>query len=279
MEDQARNMDRRKMKVRPDKGKKDRKNRLTVIIMGRFGKVRSLKVSPITLLVAFIFLLLFIPASLIVTNDYIDLRREYRIQKEALERQGRDLSENRKQLTQSKEHEALLEDYIRNLQIPKSISTDSTTVKQERQEKPRVVQEKPQVVEKKPQVIKEVIPEKAIDIQDVVIKKKDQLITVELKLVNTDPGGKKIGGFIHILAIADGIESSQIWPYPRQKMEDGLPMDFRRGELFIMQRFRPITGKIYLVPEGDTPSIVRVLIYDQSGEIMLEKGFEVKDES
>jgi hypothetical protein len=300
LEDRTRNMEPKKVKVRSAQSKTDRKNRLTIIIMGRFGKVRSFKISPITLLVVCIFLFLYIPGTLIVTNNYIDLRHEYRVQNETLERQGKDLIENRNQLAQSQEHEALLEDYIRNLQIPKSKSIGSTTIKQEHEEKPQVaaekshaVAEKPQAVAEKPpftaekpqavaektQVVKEETPEHAVDIQDMTIKKEGSLITVELKLVNTDPGGKKIGGFIHILAVADSTDQSQIWVYPRQKMENGLPMDFRHGELFIMKRFRPITGKIYLLPEGNTPSIIRVLLYDQSGEIMLEKEFEVKDGS
>jgi hypothetical protein len=141
-----------------------------------------------------------------------------------------------------------------------------TPPKQNQRSQPSVVSEKRE-------------PEEELDIQDVKVVKEGSQITIDLKLVNNDPNGKRLGGFVHMLAIAGNVNPPQVWVYPRQELENGLPMDFRRGELFIMKSFRSIQGKIYLVPDGEAPSNVKVLVYDQSGEIMIEKVFEVPDES
>jgi hypothetical protein len=264
--DQERDMDPIKVDGRPIKTKKEKKKRLTIIVMGSIGKVRTFKVSPKGLLLIFIFFLIYIPTSVVITNNYFNLRRQYKVQTDVLTKQGVELSENLKNLLQSQEHEALLEDYIRTLTIPKGPTVKSNTPPPSRQQPPPVVQERP-------------LPENPVDVQDVKIEKKGSTITVSLKLVNNDPDERRVGGFVHLLAIADKVNPPQIWVYPREQLENGLPADYRKGQLFIIKRLRVIQGNIYLVPDGETPSNVKVLIYDQSGEIILEKVFEVPDES
>ncbi|MBN1848103.1 MAG: hypothetical protein JW932_05910 [Deltaproteobacteria bacterium] len=270
MEDQERDMDPIKEDVQPIKTKTEKKKRLTIIVMGSVGKVRTFKVSPRGLWVIFILLLVYIPTSVIVTNNYFSLRRQYDVKSDEFAKQTKELSENVKKLQQSQEHEALLEDYVRSLTIPKSPSVVRRTpppVRIDQQtSNPPSVQEQP-------------LPEHPVDVQDLTIVKEGATITVDLKLVNNDPQERRIGGFVHLLAIADNVNPPQIWVYPREQLENGLPADFRKGELFIMKRLRPIRGNIYLVPDGEAPSKVKALIYDQSGEIIFEKVFEVPDES
>jgi hypothetical protein len=45
--------------------------------------------------------------------------------------------------------------------------------------------------------------------------------------------------------------------------------------VFTIQRFKPIQGRFNLGQSLESPSSVRVLIYDQSGAILLLKEFEV----
>ena len=231
--------------------------------------MRSFKLSRKTLWVVTILFLLYFPASIIIANNYFRLQREYKVQAETFTRQEKELVSSRKLLLQSREHEALLEDYIRDLKVTQNRKIDNpkkVPIKSEPRKEPSPIVEKASLKE-------------PIDIQDVAITKEGSLVTTGLKLINNYKGAKKIGGFIHILVVADSIDPPQIWTYPREQIQDGLPVDFRKGKYFIMKRFSSIKGHIYLVPEGPPPSTVKVLVYNQAGEIVLERGYEVKDES
>jgi hypothetical protein len=65
------------------------------------------------------------------------------------------------------------------------------------------------------------------------------------------------------------------WAYPLGKAVNGFPENYRNGQVFTIQRFKPIQGRFNLGQSLESPSSVRVLIYDQSGAIMLQKDFEV----
>jgi hypothetical protein len=52
-------------------------------------------------------------------------------------------------------------------------------------------------------------------------------------------------------------------------------VNFRRGQLFLIQRFKPVHGRFYLTSTSEPPTALRVLVYDQSGLLILEREFEV----
>jgi hypothetical protein len=61
-------------------------------------------------------------------------------------------------------------------------------------------------------------------------------------------------------------------------LQDGIPVDHRRGLSFRIQRFRPVSVKFKLDPELDRPSTVRILVYDQLGTHLLEREFTIPEE-
>ncbi|MFX0202644.1 MAG: hypothetical protein ACFFCW_41605, partial [Candidatus Hodarchaeota archaeon] len=71
---------------------------------------------------------------------------------------------------------------------------------------------------------------------------------------------------------------SKFWSYPKEILKNGLPHNYKKGELFIIKRFKPIHGRIDLGSPDETPSIIRVLVYDQSGALILKKEFAVGNE-
>ena len=118
-----------------------------------------------------------------------------------------------------------------------------------------------------------------VDIQDVVIKKDDSKMNIDLKVVNIKEEEGKVSGYIHIIARNNQSNFQPKWTYPKEKLRNGVPLNFRRGQRFVIERFKPIHSKFDLTPGSEPPSDVMVIVYDRLGTLILKKTFEVNDVS
>jgi hypothetical protein len=117
--------------------------------------------------------------------------------------------------------------------------------------------------------------QETVRIEDLAIQKQGSRMLVSFKLVSLQPGDGSVGGYLHILARGKSSEPPKEWAYPQGKAVNGFPENYRNGQVFTIQRFKPIQGRFNLGQSLEVPSSVRVLIYDQSGAIILQKDFEV----
>ncbi len=261
-------------KIPPVKKKSRHEPRLTVMIMRSVGKVHTFKISPRMILCVTIFFLLYIPISIWHINGFWIKRRQNITQSEKLTKLERETSEDRRLLNRSKQHIALLEDYIHNLEE-----------RQEQEDEPlkgedsRELKTASRVEDQIKEMDREDTPAKVVDIEDMVIQKEGSRVTVNFKLVNVHPGEGAVGGYIHIIAKAEKSDPPKEWTYPTVTLRSGIPTNYRRGQLFLIQRFKPIEGKLNLERGSKSPSSIRVLVYDQSGRTLLEKTFKVSNGS
>jgi hypothetical protein len=282
------------------------------MIIRSLGKVHSFKVSPHFVLIASIFLLLYICTSIFVINRYFDLRQINVIESEKITQLEREVFKSKKIIYRSEQHVALLEDHIRNLGKPpvenqkpqeqtppkaknlqdRSAARDVRPLRKDRVEekkpvyagspsKDRVEEEKPvyvgpsskdSVEEKKP--IK-----KLVNVVDVAIEKEGSRLIIDFKLVKAQSGQNAVGGYIHIIAMRENAEPPLEWTFPQEKLENGFPINFRHGQRFNIQKFKPIHGEFYLVPNSLPPTAIQVLAYDRAGNLIMEKAFEVENGS
>ena len=84
-----------------------------------------------------------------------------------------------------------------------------------------------------------------------------------------------MGGYVYIMAKNQQSPPRQEWTYPQVKLVNGIPETFKRGQVFLIQRFKPIQGKLTVGSGQDAPTILEILVYDQTGNIMLHKDFEI----
>lgn len=272
MEDQERRMAPTEPKAPSLKDTGHHTRYLTVTVIRSIGKIRTFKISPRTIFLASIFLVLYIIASIFIINDYFDLREVNNTQSERIKQLENDLSKIKKALLRSKQHLALLEDYINNADTGKG---QETQLASNRDQQDRGTIRGAKNVSKKGELKKR--SEMAVDIMNVVIQKEGYLLTIDFRLTNLQREKGPVGGYIHIIATSYKTNSPQEWTYPRERISDGIPVNYRRGQLFLIQRFKPIKGKFNLVPNSETPTGIKVLIYNQSGELILEKEFEVRN--
>jgi hypothetical protein len=257
---------------RPPLGRKgDRKKRLSVMIMGEVGKIRSFQVSSRLLFWGTFFMAVYILVSLFTVNRYLELRRTGIRQLEELSRLEEENAFNRKRLLRSRQHVALLEDYVRRTEegTEEPASPGKAAAAREGSGTspsagtPKAGQEKP------------ARDSNIVDVVDMTIQREGSRMTVNFKLVNTQQGDAAAGGYLHLIALDRKSSPPKEWPYPQQKMDKEVPANYRKGHVFYIQRFKQITARFHLGSPSESPTIIKVLAYDQAGEVILEKDVEV----
>ena len=234
------------------------------MVAGRTGKVRSFGLSRRLLFWAALFLLAYLPLSVLAINRYLDLRHSHSVQSETVTLLEKELEEHRKALVRSNQHMAFLQDYVRHLEETSEQATESS-----KPEKPAAKRAESGSGEKVPK------GQDTVSIEDLAIQRQGSRMLVSFRLVNMQPGDSSVSGYLHILARGKPSDSPKEWAYPQGKVVNGFPENYRSGQVFTIQRFKPIQGRFNLGQSLESPSSVRVLIYDQSGAIMLQKDFEV----
>jgi uncharacterized coiled-coil protein SlyX len=252
----------------PTVGKKTRHALpLTIMMVGRTGKVRSFGISPRLLFWAALFLLAYLPLSVLVINRYLELRRSHAVQANTVALLEKELEELRRALDRSNQHMAFLQDYVRHLE-----DTSENMIEAAKPEKPATKRGESGPLDKAPRA------QELLSVEDLVIQSQGSRMLVRFKLVNMQPGDSSVGGYLHLLLRGKQSDPPKEWAYPQEKVVNGFPENYASGLLFTIQRFKPIQGRFNLGRSLESPSSVRVLVYDQSGAIILQKDFEVSSE-
>lgn len=250
MEDQGRDMGPSERKSSEVRGRSKGKDRLTIMIFKRVGKVRTVKLSSRILLGAFVFFLFYIVATIFLTNAYFSASRKTTMQASKMAKLTGELAETREALERSKQHIVLLEEYLKDEkeQTPEPMSTADYT---------------------------ESSFPKVVEINDLKVKRDRSVLQVNFKIVNAQPQEEPVGGYIFILASVKGSERSEVWVYPSTLLRNGKPIDYKQGHRFFIQRFKTVDGTYTLNKAIDEPLILEILVYDRKGGLILKKVVEV----
>jgi hypothetical protein len=89
---------------------------LTIMVMGKVGKVRSFRLSRRLFVLALLFFAAYLPISAYLVNRYFDLSRANETQQVRIERLEQDLTLSANALSRSKEHILFLKDYISQME-------------------------------------------------------------------------------------------------------------------------------------------------------------------
>ena len=269
----------KKIASRP-RDRADKTNGLTVMILGSVGSIRSFKVSRRGIIGAVIFILIYIPASIYLINEFFELRHNYKVQSTILDERESELLEINQSLLKSDQHVALLNEYIQDLQasVSRGPEISQSSIESTVAQKAETVGEEDVPADTEIDNLQTGFGNSVV-IEDVVIQKEGSQMTVGFKLSNTQPDENTVGGYVHIIAESESDGRRHLWTYPKETLKDGLPSNFRRGELFYIKRFKHITGKIDLGSDQARPSNIKILVYSQPGTLIYEKEYEVSNAS
>ena len=245
-----------------------RERSLTVIVMGRLGKVRTFQISRSLLIWASLFFAAFVAVSIVTINAYLWLKEEHYALQDNMEILEREVEKSAKSLQKSRNHVSFLEEYIR-------LSEErSGTVS--RAGSPSSQGKRSESGGKTSSSAKSI--GESVQVKDILLEKQRAKLSVSIRLTS-QPGDRPVGGYVHIIAENDKTHPRRFWAYPRQKLINGIPEDFRKGHLFSMTKQKLIQGKILIGSNSPYPSAVKVLIYDEAGTLIKEGAFEVPQES
>ncbi len=239
----------KKVKNKIKRSSKD-KERLTIMIFKRVGKVRTFKISPGLGILASLFLLLYIVGTIFFTNAFFNLCRINKIQVHEISELSKELIDKTKSLEKSKQHIALLNDYIRD----------------EKEQSPETTASKDYTESSLPKVV---------DIEDLKVKRDRSNISTDFKIVNKQSEDEPIGGYLFVVASIKDMKESEASSYPSSPFKDGQPVNYKKGLRFFIQRFKSIGITFTLSKSIDKPLILEILVYDRDGKLILKKVVEV----
>ena len=256
------------------------------MLIGSVGRIRSFKMSRKFILYTSIFFFVYLIVSILIFYLYFDLYVAHGTQAEKMQQMEAELRDKTKSLEQDKMYIQGLRDYI---STHRGESGDRGETDIAREKKPR---EKALKEENTPPVKTPAAPEKkedttpkkeavlsSVEVRDVVFRIVDSELILDFKIANNLAEQSPAEGYVHIIAMDKNKECPPELNYTHNKLEDCVPVDYRRGQQFSIQRFKPYQRVFKISPDSEQPSFIRILVYDRSGKLILEKEFPVTNES
>ena len=264
-------------KVRSVKEKPDHSSPLTVMIVGKVGKARSFKTSSRFVFWTFLFFLFYISASVIVINDYFDKRRVSGVQSEQLIQLEYEIDNTKRELYRSEQHLALLEEYIYNSEKERETLKEPEE-KESKEPDEGITEEKTELAADRGQVESPAkdVREKSVEIRDLAVQIKGTKLIVKFRLFNVHQDETPMSGYVHIIAMDKQSDPPQFWTFPKVALRNGIPVNYKRGQLFFIKRFKTIRGEYFMGSKSESPSLIKVIVYNEAGTLILQKEFEVE---
>jgi hypothetical protein len=225
------------------------KERLTVMIFKSVGKIKTFKISLHFLLWVSVFFVFYIVATIFLTNLFINYYTQNKILADKNAELRAMLIKTKKNLAESEQHIALLDDYIteKKDKSSKSLETVDHT---------------------------ESSLSTLVDIDELKIERNESTINVNFRIINKQLNEEPIGGYIFIFARTMDSDKSEVWVYPNSPLKDGRPVNYRNGQRFFIQRFKSISSKYTLSKSINRPLIFEIFVYDRNGTLILRKMVE-----
>jgi hypothetical protein len=251
MEDSARNL------APGSGGKKElrgghaqRAEPLSIMVFKRSGTVWTGNVSSRLILVAALFFVCYMVVSLFLIYDYLALRRAQEDRAAETAELTKNFTTTKKSLERAEQQIALLDAYIRERREQSVESASGGT-------------------DREP-----TFPD-LIDIAQIKVERENRALMVSFNIINTRETNEPIRGHIFVLARLKAPDHSEILVYPNVPLKDGLPVNYQQGQRFVIQRFKAVKSKYTLSNPLNEPLILKILIYDDEGTLILTKTVEV----
>jgi len=270
-------MTRKNKRPKPVKEKQPHDAVFHVMVSKGVGKIRSFSLSPRLLFVSVLFFACYIIVSLFIINDYFDKHRTNKAQRLKIDRLQTHVEHVRKRLYQSEQRVILLKKYEKKPTPDVKIASEPV--------RPDPIASTPPEETVADDVIEveddsgETLQENRVEIKDLVTRKEEGKLTVRFRIVNTDQGDTPLRGYVHIIVTDKTSDPPQLWTYPKVALRDGVPVNYKRGRLFVIKNFRTQRGEFFLDAHEGSDLSLAILVYDNEGNQILQKDFAVAEES
>ncbi len=248
---------------------------LDVMVARGTGRVRTFRISPRILLVGLIFFILYIPVSVLVINDYLIVREKQEAQRGQVSDLRADLDDARKMIFRYQQQVAILREQVQTDKAEPP-ATSIKDIARTQAPLPTAPQESTEGPSTSEEAWRTILPPTA-DIKDLAIYREGENLKVTFKIVNLKDVGS-LEGYAFVVALDPSNSPHGLWSYPQAVLQEGVPADPRNGFRFAIRNFKAITMSHGLGSQGDLPPILRILVYDRSGNLLRKEDMEVKAE-
>ena len=244
----------------------------SVMIARGLGKIRSFNISSRLLFWATLVFVLYMVFSAVAISRYFGELRSNTVQLALLQQLQDEIEGTKKTLYRARQRLKLLEDHIGNSQGKQGKQTESLEPGDI-----NPVPAKPVIQEETFGSPDEADPvEPVVEIRNLTTKRRGEGLSVTFRLVKTMPDRNQVKGYIFMIAANSESDPPQLWTHPRAALKNGEPINYKRGQFFKVRNYRIIRGKYFLDSETETPSVLKILVYDESGELILKKEFSIE---
>jgi len=241
---------------------------ITIMIMGSIGRIRSFTISRRILLWSSIILVLYSLFSLFIIGRHFSMSSRFRDQSITIKEITEKFEGMEKGLLKAQQRTANLEAYIES--TSKQMEAGGTAAR---------VQSRPAgdmtVIDMSGERSEQA--KRSVDIEGLGIRRLDSGVVLDFRLVSVTSGTGAAEGYLHIIVRDKDGNFPSVWNAPSKEVRNGLPAEFRSGEHFIIQRFKQYHREFTSDGSVGMPAQIRILAYDPSGDIILEKEYEVND--
>ena len=105
-----------------------------------------------------------------------------------------------------------------------------------------------------------------------------KMLKVQFNIVNTSPDSQPVSGHAFVLLKPDDVQQKKWTVLPSVALISGKPSLIKRGQAFLIARFRNVKFKAQGQTDPNLFKKATVVIYSTDGDLLLEKDFPVKIE-
>jgi hypothetical protein len=278
---------------------------LSIMIAKGLGKVRRFKASSAVVVGGGVFFAGFIISSVFFINAYFtQLRENSDLRKHVATLERREKATHEK-IYRMREKTALLKEYIRLMKKPSGkllerIARTNETRAEEKSAVPAVPVKTVKSPEKEPKPVtaesesspvpqeqagkdeaasQEAAPKTTdprVLIDGLKVARKNTSLNVSFKLMKTAQDSLPLRGYVHMIVMDGNVSPPQARTFPHEVLKDGIPVDHKRGQLFIIKHFKVLRGRFFLSGLKHVPDSIRIFVYDKDGALLLDRELPMK---
>jgi hypothetical protein len=245
----------------------------SVMIVRGLGKVRSFNISSRLLFWATLVFVLYLIFSAVAISRYFGELKYNTVQLDLLQQLQNEIEDTKKTLNQARQRLKFLEDYIDNSQGKQENQAESPG--------PEIISAaptKPVIQEQTPETSDETdTAESVVDIKNLTTKRGWGRVSVKFRLIKIRPDRNQIKGYIFMIATNKESDPPQLWTHPKVALKNGEPINYKQGQVFKVRNYRIIRGRYFLDSKSVIPSFLKILVYDESGKLILKKEFSIEE--
>ncbi len=241
-------------------------NNVCVMASKGLGRVLSFNINFFVLLGIVAALILYLIFSFMLLAWYFN----HNHQENLLEKLEKDFQQTQKALYQAKQRLKFLENYIDPSRIPPDLPKEKAEPQSSSGQTGTSAAGTPHIRTASG------VQDTNVSIKELKTDLRNTSLSVNFKLARAKYGHTPIRGYIFIIAMDPLSDPPRFWTSPKAILENGIPVDPKRGQSYKIRNFRRIRARWSFESTERMPTALRIMVYDRSGGLLLREDYDLE---